>query len=106
MIVWVDFGPTQGSEQRGTQPALVVSTADYLTSVRGLIVVVPLTSVDRDWPHHVAVTGTRTGLPKQSFAMTEQPRTISMRRLVRKTGTASEATVSEVDRWLRDFIGL
>jgi mRNA interferase MazF len=105
-IVWVDFGPTEGREQRGTRPALVVSSADYLASVRDLIVVVPVTSVNRGWPHHVAVTGTRTGLPKQSFAMTEQPRTISMSRLVRQSGSASEATVSEVDRWLRDFIGL
>ncbi len=105
-VVWVDFDPTTGSEQRGTRPALVVSSADYLASVQGLVVVLPVTSVDRGWPHHVPVVGTRTGLSRPSFAMTEQPRTISTIRISRRTGTADAATMSEVDRWLQDFLGI
>lgn len=105
-IVWVDVDPTAGREQRGSRPALVVSSADYLASVRDLVIVIPLTSVDRAWPHHVRVTGDRTGLPKASFAMTEQPRTISTTRIARRTGTADAATIRDVDRWLQDFLGL
>lgn len=104
-VVWVDFDPTAGREQRGTRPALVVSSAEYLASVRDLVVVVPITSVDRDWPHHVPVGG-RTGLSKASFAMTEQPRTISTTRITRRTGTAEPETMRAVDRWLQDFLGL
>jgi mRNA-degrading endonuclease toxin of MazEF toxin-antitoxin module len=62
----VDFDPTAGREQRRTRPALVVSSADYLASVRE-VVVVPIISVDRAWPHHVPVVGERTGLSKPSF---------------------------------------
>lgn len=105
-VVWVDFDPTSGREQRGTRPALVVSSDDYLASVRDLVIVVPITSVDRAWPHHVRVVGARTGLSKASFAMTEQPRTISTTRIARRTGTADPKTVQEVGRWLRDFLDI
>ncbi|TFV90345.1 type II toxin-antitoxin system PemK/MazF family toxin [Blastococcus sp. CT_GayMR16] len=105
-VVWVDLDPTAGREQRGTRPALVVCSADYLTSVRDLVVVLPITSVDRAWPHHVPVVGERSGLPKPSFAMTEQPRTVSTTRITRRSGTAESETMREVDRWLQDFLGL
>lgn len=105
-IAWVDLDPTSGREQRGSRPALVVSSAEYLASVRDLVIVVPITSVDRGWPHHIPVDGARTGLSKPSFAMTEQPRTISITRITRRTGTAGIETMREVDRWLVDFLGL
>jgi mRNA interferase MazF len=105
-VIWVDFNPTAGREQRGSRPALVVSSADYLLSVRDLVVVVPITSVDRAWPHHVPVDGEATGLSKPSFAMTEQPRTISTTRIIRRTGTAGSETLREVSRWLQDFLDI
>lgn len=105
-VVWVDFDLTAGREQRGSRPGLVVSSADYLASVRDLVIVVPITSVDRAWPHHVPVVGERTGLSKSSFAMTEQPRTISTTRITRRTGAAGTETMREVDRWLQDFLGI
>jgi mRNA interferase MazF len=105
-VAWVDLDPTRGREQRGTRPALVVASDEYLASVRGLVIVVPITSVDRGWPHHVPVRGRRLGLTRPSFAMTEQPRTISIERAQRQTGLADDATMAEVDQWLADFIGL
>jgi mRNA interferase MazF len=105
-VVWVDFDPTRGREQRGTRPALVVSSSDYLASVRELVIVVPITSVDRNWPHHVPIQGRRLGLSKSSFAMTEQPRTVSRGRVGRQSGTVDEPTMAKVDEWLRDFMGL
>jgi len=104
--VWVDSSPTRGREQRGTRPALVVASDGYLKHVRDLIIVVPLTSTDRGWPHHVPVTGGATQLNQQSFAMTEQPRTISRERVARRTGAVDVQTLSEVDQWLRDFLAL
>jgi mRNA interferase MazF len=38
--------------------------------------------------------------------MTEQPRTISASRISRRAGTASDQTLQEVSRWLRDFLGI
>lgn len=105
-VVWVDFSTAAGHEQRGTRPALVVSSPGYLDSVRDLVIVVPITSVDRGWPHHVPVRGEQTRLPRASFAMTEQPRTISVARISRRSGVADRQTLAEIDQWLRDFIGL
>lgn len=105
-VVWVDLSPTRGREQRGNRPALVVSSRGYLDSVPDLVIVVPITSVDRGWPHHVAVTGDRSGLTRASFAMTEQPRTISRERIIRRAGVVDADTLMAVDEWLRDFVGL
>lgn len=102
-LVWVDLDPTRGREQQG-EPALVVCNDDYLSAVPDLVIVVPLTTTDRGWPHHVPVSGQQTGLPRQSFAMTEQPRTVSRERVVRRAGVADEATCGAVDSWLRDFL--
>jgi mRNA interferase MazF len=98
--------PTRGREQRGSRPALVVSSEGYLDSVPGLVIVVPITSVDRGWPHHVAIEGEAARLRKRSFAMTEQPRTITIERIVRHAGSADDVTMAAVDGWLRDFIAL
>jgi mRNA-degrading endonuclease toxin of MazEF toxin-antitoxin module len=98
--------PARGREQRRSRPAVVVSSGGYLDSVRGLVIVVPVTSVDRGWPHHVAIEGDTWRLRKRSFAMTEEPRTITLERIVRTAGTVGAATMAQVDGWLRDFIGL
>jgi len=105
-VVWVDFDPSRGREQRGSRPALVVSSDDYLTAVPDLVIVVPITSVDRDWPHHVRLEGPRLELAKVSFAMTEQPRTIARERISRQAGAVAVPTLAAVDRWLQEFLGL
>lgn len=45
--VWTDLSPVTGREQDGRRPAVIISTADYLRAVRGLVVIVPLTTSDR-----------------------------------------------------------
>lgn len=105
-VVWVDLDPTRGREQRGTRPALVISSGGYLQSVPELVVVVPLTTVDRAWRHHPQVGGPRLRLARPSCAMTEQPRTIARERITGTAGQVDERTMAEVDVWLRDFLGL
>jgi hypothetical protein len=53
-----------------------------------------------------AVVGERTGLPRPTFAMTEQPRTISITRINRRAGTAGSETVRQVGRWVKDFVDI
>ncbi len=105
-IVWVDLNPSRGSEQAGSRPAVVISSDGYLANVPHLAIVVPITTTDRGWPHHVPIAGTRTGLNRTSFAMTEQPRTISRERIDRRVGTASSTCLQEIDQCLRDFTRL
>ena len=84
---------------------MVVASDDYLGAVTTLVIVVPVTSVDRGWPNHVLLQG-RTGLDRPSWAMTEQPRTIDRGRVRGVAGQVDAATAAAVDVHLRDFLGL
>ncbi len=105
-IIWINLSPTQGREQAGTRPAVVIASDGYLANVPELVIVIPVTTTDRAWSHHVALEGPDVDLPRPSFAMTEQPRTIARSRIVGRAGTASEATLSTIAQWLRDFTDL
>ncbi|MEJ7704586.1 MAG: hypothetical protein WKF47_13340, partial [Geodermatophilaceae bacterium] len=56
--------------------------------------------------HHVPVVGLDVELPRMSFAMTEQPRTITRTGITGRAGATDEATTSTIDQWLRDFANL
>ncbi len=55
-IVYLDFGPQSGHEQRGRRPALVVSN-DLFNRVSSLTMVCPITHTDRGHPFHVRLDG-------------------------------------------------
>ena len=103
-VVWLDLSPTEGREQNGRRPAVVVSTADYLRAVRSLVIVVPVTTTDRGWPHHVQLRGDGLRLSSTSFAMTEQPRAVSVSRIQSSAGSVSAQTLSIIRRYISDFM--
>lgn len=53
-IVWLDFSPQSGREQRGRRPALVVSSAIY--NKTGLMLACPITSQVKGYPFEILVT--------------------------------------------------
>lgn len=99
---WAELDPVRGREQSGRRPVLVVASAGYLRAVTALVIVVPITTVDRHWPNHVGLGD--CGLPRRSWAMTEQPRTLSRGRLIGLVGRIDRTTLTEVRTWLRDFL--
>lgn len=105
-VVWADFSPTRGREQDGERPAVIVASNDYLESVPNLVIALPVTTRDRGWPHHVRLAGKLLQLRKASWALTEQPRTISRDRLMRTAGQVDADCLDEIDQWLRDFLAL
>lgn len=54
-LVWLDFTPQSGHEQRGKRPALVVSPKEY-NQKSGLCLCVPLTSKIKGYPFEVPCT--------------------------------------------------
>ncbi|RAX24149.1 type II toxin-antitoxin system PemK/MazF family toxin [Actinomyces sp. Z3] len=100
---WAAPDPVVGREQSGRRPVLVISNARYHQAVTTLAVTVPVTSVDRRWPNHVRIPR-GAGLPQDSFAMTEQVRTISRRRLVERIGVVGDDVLGQVLGWVRDWI--
>ena len=51
-IVYLDFDPQAGHEQRGRRPALVVSN-NLFNRVSSLTMVCPITHTDRNHPFHI-----------------------------------------------------
>lgn len=105
-VIWVQLDPTRGREQAGTRPAVVLSSDGYLDAVPDLVIVVPVTTRDRGWAHHVPLRGRNLSLDRASFAMTEQPRTISRQRINRQAGRVDDQTFAAITVWIRDFLDL
>ena len=105
-VVWAELDPTRGREQAGRRPALVVAGDLCLEQADTLAIVVPATTIRRGWPTHVLLRGPELVLRRPTYAMTEQPRTISRERIVDVAGVVDVQTMAEVDMWLRDFLSL
>ena len=103
-VVWVNLNPTVGREQAGRRPAVVVASAGYIKAVTELAIVVPATTTQRGWPQHVELTGPALGLAHPTFAMTEQPRTISRRRIAKVAGKVDNECLGAIRGWLNDFL--
>ncbi|RNL61350.1 type II toxin-antitoxin system PemK/MazF family toxin [Nocardioides marmoriginsengisoli] len=103
-MAWAWLEPTVGREQTGRRPVVVVSSDGYIDVVTALLVVVPISRSDRGWPNHVPLAG----IPELSgsFAITEQPRTISRERLGSEIGQVDSDCLAEIKQWLADFLDL
>jgi mRNA interferase MazF len=109
--IWlVDLGTTQGHEQSGRRPALVVSDNAFNRGLAGLVMVVPLTSKVRkstNIPAHIPVTPPEGGLKTASVILCDQLRTISKDRLDKASwGSVSTSTMARVETVLRVLLRL
>lgn len=105
-IHWADLNPARGREQAGRRPVLVVASNLFLEQADALAIVLPVTTSARGWPNHVLLRGPHVGLDADSYAMTEQVRTIARERLLGEAGWVDRETMEEVNVWLRDFLSL
>ncbi len=55
-IVWLDFTPQRGHEQRGRRPAIVLSQKSYNNKI-GLALFCPITSKEKGYPFEVKIKG-------------------------------------------------
>jgi len=104
-LAWAILDPVVGKEYSGHRPVLVISSDDYLSLVTDLVVVLPITTVDRGWPNHVPVVPGDV-LPEPSWIVTEQPRTISRSRITRVDRRVDSDTLAMVMRWLGIFLDI
>ena len=51
-IVWLDFDPQAGYEQKGRRPALVISN-DTFNNFSKMAIVCPITNTDKNHPFHI-----------------------------------------------------
>ncbi len=55
-VVWLNFTPQAGHEQRGKRPALVISPSEY-NKKTGLAICCPITSNIKGYPFEVEIKG-------------------------------------------------
>src|SRR4051812_13646967 len=93
--VWlVDLDPTQGHEQGGHRPCLVVSRDEANES--GLFMVVPGTSVYKKLPGRVCVPQGVANLDRDTFFHCGQVRTVAEGRFRRRYGAVERKHLQQV----------
>ena len=96
-IRFCTLDPTQGSEQRGTRPVLVVSN-DAVNHALPVSTVLPLSSLkpgDKVYPTEVLISSEMSGLPNDSVAMVQQVRTVAHSRLDKLSGRLEDINARE-----------
>lgn len=102
------LNPSEGSEQAGIRPVIVVSR-DAINQYSSVIVVVPLTSaqnVKRSYPNNVLIQAGNGGLTADSVALGGQVRAITKARLIRQHGSLPPDVMRQVDQVLRITLDL
>ena len=82
-IYYLNLDPTQGSEQRGVRPVLVISN-DAVNKNLPIFTCIPFSSVKpgaKVYPTEVFLTASESGLSKDSVLMLQQIRIVSSTRI-------------------------
>lgn len=94
--------PTEGSEQAGSRPVVIVSR-NAINDHLPIVVCVPCTTLRqgrRLYPSQVPLRAPEAGLRVDSVALCEQVRAVAKSRLRRQWGTLSAGSLSAVDHAL------
>lgn len=105
--IWMaNLDPVRVHEQSGVRPCLIVSDDSFNAGPAGLVIVLPVTSKEKNVRSHVEVHGGEGGLRQRSFIKCEDVRSISKERLSRRLGLISSATLEAVEDVLRILMNL
>lgn len=105
-IWFLNLDLTQGREQAGSRPALVVSVDVFNQGPADLVVVLPVTSVVKGIPFHVPVSPPEGGVRQPSFVKCEDVRSVSRSWLRERWGAVGTQTMAAVEDRLRILMGL
>ena len=103
-IRWANLNPARGHEQAGRRPVVVLSH-DIFNERSGTVIAVALTSQDprAGFPLTLPIGVPR--LPMRSWVKISQIRTLSVERIGRRLGRASEEELAAVVEGLVEIIG-
>ena len=94
-IYLVSLDPTEGREQRGSRPVLLVSPTEFNEATK-LPVVLPITN-GGDFARRLGFAVPLTGIKTTGVVRCDQPRVVDLAaRQGRKVDAVSEATLDEV----------
>jgi mRNA interferase MazF len=102
-IIWANLNPTQGHEQSGKRPVLILSH-DVFNEKSGTVIAVALTSQPQKagFPLTLELKGKKHAKP--SWVKISQIRTLSVLRLGEKIGQVSPRELEQVIEGLNEII--
>ena len=103
-IRWANLDPARGHEQAGKRPVVVLSH-DVFNERSGTVIAAALTSQEprAGFPLTLPLGGPRR--PKRSWVKISQVRTLSVERIGRRLGRASEEELATVVDGLVEIVG-
>lgn len=100
-IVYLDFDPTRGHEQRGHRPAFIISPRIY-NQKSSLALFMPITSHVKGYPFEVALP---LELKTQGVILSDQIKSLDWKaRIVSYVETGSATLISEVQAKVEPLI--
>jgi mRNA interferase MazF len=103
-IRWANLHPTLGHEQSGLRPVLILSN-DVFNERMQIVIAIALTSKKPRFGFPLALEIDSAELPKKSWALMGQVRTLSLERIGKKFGLASIEEIDRIIEGLNEIIG-
>jgi mRNA interferase MazF len=102
-IRWADLNPTRGHEQAGLRPVLILSH-DIFNERSGTVIVVAITGQPQRAGFPLTLELKAGDMPKQSWVKINQIRTLSVERIGKLIGRASQEELGQVIEGLNEII--
>jgi mRNA interferase MazF len=102
-VIWAELDPTQGHEQSGHRPVLVISH-DIFNERSGTVIAMAITSQPQMAGFPLTVALMSGGLPKRSWVKIGQIRTLSVERLGKRIGRASPEELLRIIEGLNEIV--
>ena len=103
-IRWANLDPARGHEQAGKRPVVVLSH-DIFNERSGTVIAAALTSQEPRTGFPLTLPLRAPRLPKRSWVKISQVRTLSVERIGRRLGRASEEELATIVDGLVEIIG-
>jgi mRNA interferase MazF len=107
-VFMASLDPSEGSEQGGTRPVVVVSR-DAINKFSPVVVIASITAAENKkkiYPSHVKISAGTAGLTMDSIVICEQVRAISKTRLKQMLGKFDKATMTSIEAALKITLDL
>ena len=102
--VWlINLNPAMGHEQSGIRPALIFSDDLFNNGLSGLIIILPITSKKKNLNTHIQIQ--TPFLPSVSYIKTEDIRSVSVERLIKKIGNLDQSVLQHAEYHLKYLLG-
>ena len=102
-IIWAELDPTQGREQSGRRPVLILSH-DVFNERSGTVVAVALTSQPQHAKFPLTYKLQHKKFDKETWVKISQIRTLSTQRLGKKLGKAIPEELDKIIEGLNEII--